>query len=314
MCTFVGSKTTGKTDYQRVFGKDLPESVAGRALLECLGLLSDAPVGLADALDALWARALNYLYLPPYVYRGNELPPARPVWLTEALFGLHALGLVGVAERALSGYDGLLSFSVHGFLDDIPRYMAAADLVLGKPGGLTTSEALAAGLPFAVVSPYPLQEEANANFLLEHGVGLRLEPLTLVPYKLRTFFADDARRARMQGAAFALAQPDAAETVVRSLLDAGLKVLIDQDRANGYGVSQGGFETGISTIAAPVFNDRGEVTAAVSIAVPAQKINDTELADLVEHVKTAAAQLTDLISHLPNRGGWPQKAHEKKAA
>lgn len=93
-----------------------------------------------------------------------------------------------------------------------------------------------------------------------------------------------------------------------------LKVLIDQDRANGYGVSQGGFETGISTIAAPVFNDRSEVTAAVSIAVPAQKINDTELADLVEHVKTAAAQLTDLISHLPNRGGWPQKAHEKKAA
>lgn len=93
-----------------------------------------------------------------------------------------------------------------------------------------------------------------------------------------------------------------------------LKPLIDQDRANGYGVSQGGFETGISTIAAPVFNDRGEVTAAVSIAVPAQKINDTELADLVEHVKTAAGQLTDLISHLPNRGGWPQKAHEKKAA
>lgn len=93
-----------------------------------------------------------------------------------------------------------------------------------------------------------------------------------------------------------------------------LKLLIDQDRANGYGVSQGGFETGISTIAAPVFNDRGEVTAAVSIAVPAQKINDTELTDLVEHVKTAASQLTDLISHLPNRGGWPQKAHEKKAA
>ena len=83
--------------------------------------------------------------------------------------------------------------------------------------------ALAAGLPFAVVSPYPLQEEANANFLLEHGVGLRLEPLTLVPYKLRGFFADDARRTRMGEAARALAQPDAAETVVRSLLDDPLR-------------------------------------------------------------------------------------------
>ena len=79
--------------------------------------------------------------------------------------------------------------------------MAAADLLIGKPGGLTTSEALAAGLPVAVVSPYPLQEEANANFLLEHGAGLRLEPLTVTPYKLRNFFADDARRKAMRRAA-----------------------------------------------------------------------------------------------------------------
>ena len=75
-----------------------PESAAQRALVECLGLLPDAPVRLADALDALWERALKYLYLPPHFYRGNDLPPARPVWLTEAVFGLHALGLVGVAD------------------------------------------------------------------------------------------------------------------------------------------------------------------------------------------------------------------------
>lgn len=93
-----------------------------------------------------------------------------------------------------------------------------------------------------------------------------------------------------------------------------LKVLIDQDRENGYGVSQGGFESGISTIAAPVFSDRGEVSAAVSIAVPAQKVNDEELPALIAHVKSAADQLTVLISHLPNTGGWPQKTNEKKIA
>ena len=126
--------------------------------------------------------------------------------------------LVAVAERALLGYTGLMSFSVHGFIDDVPQYMAAADLLVGKPGGLTTSEALAAGLPFAVVSPYPLQEEANANFLLEHGVGFRLEPLTVTPYKLRNFFADDARRVVMRRAALARAQPGAAEYIIGSLL------------------------------------------------------------------------------------------------
>lgn len=93
---------------------------------------------------------------------------------------------------------------------------------------------------------------------------------------------------------------------------AQLKSLIDEDRAKGYGVSMGGFETGISTIAAPVFNDRGAVAAAVSISVPAQRIDDGALPPLVELVRTAAAQLTERISHLPSRGGWPQKNQEKK--
>src|SRR5690606_10067974 len=48
---------------------------------------------------------------------------------------------------------------LHGFLADVPGRLAAADLVLTKPGGLTRSEAVAAGLPLLLVSPYPLQEE-----------------------------------------------------------------------------------------------------------------------------------------------------------
>lgn len=90
-----------------------------------------------------------------------------------------------------------------------------------------------------------------------------------------------------------------------------LKALIEEDRARGHGISMGGFETGISTIAAPVFNDRGAVAAAVSISVPAQRIDDGALPELVDMVKAAAAQLTERISHLPNRGGWPQKNQEK---
>lgn len=131
-------------------------------------------------------------------------------------------GLVRIAERALSSYSGLLQFQILGFAEEMPRYMAASDLLLGKPGGMTTSEALAAGLPFAVVQPYPLQEEANANFLLERGVGLRLEPLTITPYKLRRFLEDAPRRSAMRAAARALAKPEAARRIVRSLLDAPL--------------------------------------------------------------------------------------------
>jgi processive 1,2-diacylglycerol beta-glucosyltransferase len=49
------------------------------------------------------------------------------------------------------------------------KYMAAADFMVGKAGGLTTSEALARGLPMALIEPIPGQEERNADHLLEAG-------------------------------------------------------------------------------------------------------------------------------------------------
>ena len=97
-----------------------------------------------------------------------------------------------------------------------------------------------------------------------------------------------------------------------------LKALIDADRARGYGVSEGGFETGISTIAAPVLNHRGEVSAsvsaAVSITVPAQQIDPAKLGSLAKHVCAAAAQLSQRISHLPQKSGWPRSTEHKLAA
>ncbi len=96
-----------------------------------------------------------------------------------------------------------------------------------------------------------------------------------------------------------------------------LKALIDVDRARGYGISQGGYETGISTIAAPVFNDRHEVVAAVSITVPAQHLVAAQTELLVPQVKHAAVQLTQRISHLPQLGRpttTPKTSREKLAA
>lgn len=93
-----------------------------------------------------------------------------------------------------------------------------------------------------------------------------------------------------------------------------LKSLIDQDRDKGYGVSMGGYETGISTIAAPVLDGQGRVTAAISISVPSQRIEDEALMPLVELVKAASAQLTERLSHLPQRSTTPAKNKDKKTS
>lgn len=87
-----------------------------------------------------------------------------------------------------------------------------------------------------------------------------------------------------------------------------LKALVDADTAQGYGVSQSGFETGISTIAAPVRNQAGEVLAALSITVPAQTIAPAQLALLTPQVCGAARQLSERMRHLPQQSGAPRPA------
>src|SRR5690606_37682465 len=97
-----------------------------------------------------------------------------------------------VAERYAEP-DGPVRVRVHGFVTDVPLRMAAADIVLTKPGGMTSSEALAAGLPLLLVSPYPLHEEANATVLLENGAALRVEPVSTLGFKLRRLLEERHR-------------------------------------------------------------------------------------------------------------------------
>lgn len=89
-----------------------------------------------------------------------------------------------------------------------------------------------------------------------------------------------------------------------------LKALAEADRARGYGISQGGYETGITTIAAPVRNERNEVVAAVSITVPAQQVPTERTAVLVPQVMQAAATLSQLLSHIPHASGSPAPRKE----
>ena len=102
-----------------------------------------------------------------------------------------------------------------GFTTTPERLMATADLAVSKPGGLTTSECLAMGLPMLVVSPIPGQEERNADFLLEHGAALKAHDLAGLAYRAQGLLADPARLAAMAAAAARLGRPQAATDIVR---------------------------------------------------------------------------------------------------
>jgi len=105
-----------------------------------------------------------------------------------------------------------------GYTTEMDEYMAAADLMVGKPGGLTTSEALARGLVMVIVNPIPGQEERNADHLLEQGVAIRCNNLPVLAYKIDRLLDDPARLAAMRANVGRLAHPHAARTIVDTLL------------------------------------------------------------------------------------------------
>jgi processive 1,2-diacylglycerol beta-glucosyltransferase len=75
-------------------------------------------------------------------------------------------------------------FRILGFTDDMLNLMRVATLFIGKPGGLTASEVMAAGVPMVISSPIPGQEERNSDYLLEQGAAIKTNDLTIVAYKL----------------------------------------------------------------------------------------------------------------------------------
>ncbi|MDO8513053.1 MAG: glycosyltransferase [bacterium] len=66
---------------------------------------------------------------------------------------------------------------VFPFVDNAEELMSVADIIIGKPGGLTVSEALALGRPIIIINPIPGQEDANANFLTRNLAGLQADDI-----------------------------------------------------------------------------------------------------------------------------------------
>lgn len=110
-----------------------------------------------------------------------------------------------------------------GVRDDFPEWMGAADWIVGKAGGLTSAEALALGVPMVVFDPIPGQEEGNAAFLEERGAAVWVRQASELAATLARLIPDGERRAAMASAARALGRPDAAESIVRELLNAEVR-------------------------------------------------------------------------------------------
>lgn len=105
-----------------------------------------------------------------------------------------------------------------GFTGTIERVMSASDLAITKPGGLTTSECLAVGLPMIVISPIPGQEERNADFLLENGAALKAWGPAALAYRVALLLRNPKRLAALRTGALRIGKPGAARSVLSIVL------------------------------------------------------------------------------------------------
>ena len=106
----------------------------------------------------------------------------------------------------------------YSFVSNMHELMGASDFAIAKPGGLTSSECLAMGLPMILVNPIPGQEERNENFLLESGAAMSARFAPSLIHKTGLLLNERRTRRRMSLAAAAIAKPDAAEQIAETIL------------------------------------------------------------------------------------------------
>lgn len=106
--------------------------------------------------------------------------------------------------------------------DEMAKVMAAADVLVGKSGGLTTFESLAVGTPFVVLWPFliPGQEEDNARYLQDHGAGIIVEELDQLKGVVEDLVRHPEKLAAMREGAASIARPGASSEIASALIAA----------------------------------------------------------------------------------------------
>lgn len=121
-------------------------------------------------------------------------------------------------EEIVEKNDAAKNVRVLSFTNQVPELMSISDLVITKPGGMTTTESLASGLPMLIINPIPGQEEENAEFLENKGVGIWIKKEDNVPEILDNLFSNPDKLSEMKNNAMLLGNPNSTKDICSILL------------------------------------------------------------------------------------------------
>jgi len=104
------------------------------------------------------------------------------------------------------------------YANNVDELMEVSTLIITKPGGMTTSECLAKGLPMVIVNPLPGQEMRNTGFLLKKGIAIRIDKTNDIGEEIELLLKSPEKILEMGKAAFAEAHPHAALDIAKLIL------------------------------------------------------------------------------------------------
>ena len=104
------------------------------------------------------------------------------------------------------------------YTDKVPELMSISDLVVTKPGGLTTTESLASGLPIVIINPIPGQEEENATYLEENKVAIWIKKGDNVEEILNNLFENPDKMQEMKIRARLISKKNSTKDICKILL------------------------------------------------------------------------------------------------
>ena len=120
-------------------------------------------------------------------------------------------------EKIVEKYN-LKNVIILDYTTKVPELMSIANLVVAKPGGLTTSESLGMNLPMIIINPIAGQEEENAEFLEQKGVGIWIRKTDNIKEKISNLLNDEEKLLQMKNCTTKLANKYSTYDIVNVLL------------------------------------------------------------------------------------------------
>ena len=127
---------------------------------------------------------------------------------------------------------------VFDYIKNVDELMELASLIITKPGGMTTAESLAKGLPMLIVDPIPGQEMRNTDFLIKHGIGIRVDGPSDAAEEVELLLKSPLRLRAMSNAARALSKPQATRDIVNLILEEEEKLSVATEQKFFPGVTR----------------------------------------------------------------------------